>query len=239
MKIVSFKICPFVQRVTALMETKGVNYEVEYIDLSNKPQWFLDISPNAQVPILITDNDHVLFESDAIVEYLDEVIGEPLSASNPIEKAKQRAWSYLASKHYLVQCSAQCSSDAQTLQEHAVKLKTAAAKINTQLGEQPFLGGKAMGMVDIAWLTLLHRAEIITRFSGYDLFEGLPRVQQWQAAVMNTGIPQASVSEDFEDRFKSFYLSESTYLGRKAMEKSAISCAGKSDSTVANLSCCT
>ena len=43
MKIVSFKICPFVQRVTALLETKGVDYEIEYIDLSNKPQWFVTV----------------------------------------------------------------------------------------------------------------------------------------------------------------------------------------------------
>ena len=74
MKIMSFKICPFVQRVTALLELKGADYDIEYINLSNKPQWFLDASPNGQVPILITDNGRVLFESDAIVEYIDEAI---------------------------------------------------------------------------------------------------------------------------------------------------------------------
>ena len=66
MKIVSFKTCPFVQRVTALLEAKHVPYDVEYIDLSKKPTWFLEASPNGQVPILITDDDEVLFESDAI-----------------------------------------------------------------------------------------------------------------------------------------------------------------------------
>jgi glutathione S-transferase len=45
-KVVSFKICPFVQRVTALLEAKNIPYQVEYISLSDKPQWFLDISPN-------------------------------------------------------------------------------------------------------------------------------------------------------------------------------------------------
>ena len=68
MKIFSFKICPFVQRVTATLETKSIDYEIEYISLRNKPQWFLDASPNGQVPILITDDNQVLFESDAIVE---------------------------------------------------------------------------------------------------------------------------------------------------------------------------
>ena len=55
MKIVSFKICPFVQRVTALLEAKGAGYDVEHIDISNKPRWFLNISPNGQVPVLMTD----------------------------------------------------------------------------------------------------------------------------------------------------------------------------------------
>jgi glutathione S-transferase len=41
MKVISFKICPFVQRVTALLEAKNIAYEIEYISLSNKPQWFL------------------------------------------------------------------------------------------------------------------------------------------------------------------------------------------------------
>lgn len=33
LKVISFKNCPFVQRVMALLEMKGVPYEVEYIEL--------------------------------------------------------------------------------------------------------------------------------------------------------------------------------------------------------------
>jgi glutathione S-transferase len=36
MKIVSFKICPFVQRVTALLEAKNIEYKVEFISLRDK-----------------------------------------------------------------------------------------------------------------------------------------------------------------------------------------------------------
>ena len=64
MKIVSFKICPFVQRVTALLEAKDIPYDLEFISLSNKPQWFLDISPNGQVPVLMTGDGKALFESE-------------------------------------------------------------------------------------------------------------------------------------------------------------------------------
>ena len=97
MKIVSFKICPFVQRVTALLEAKNVAYDIEYISLKNKPQWFLDVSPNAQVPLLITDEGTALFESDAIVEYIDEISAPLVPDITPEQRAVDRAWSYQAS----------------------------------------------------------------------------------------------------------------------------------------------
>ena len=238
MKIVSFKICPFVQRVTTLLERKGATYDVEYIDLSNKPQWFLKASPNGQVPILITSDGHVLFESDAIVEYIDEVVGEPISARDPVKKAQERAWSYLASKHYLVQCSTQRSSDEAVLSERSTKLNTAFAKIQSQLGAAPFIGGDTMGMVDIAWTTLLHRTEIIEQRSGYDFLKDFPQIKAWRASVMSTGIPVASVSEDFEDRFSAFYLADTTYLGQLAMAKTGVSCADECECKVEDMVCC-
>ena len=55
MKLVSFKICPYVQRIAAMLEAKDIAYDVEYISLDNSPDWFNEISPHAQVPVLITD----------------------------------------------------------------------------------------------------------------------------------------------------------------------------------------
>lgn len=238
MKIVSFKICPFVQRVTTLLETKSAIYDIEYIDLSHKPKWFMDISPNGQVPILITDDNAVLFESDAIVEYLEEVVTEPLLPADPVKKAQSRAWSYLASKHYLVQCSAQRSSNAALLEERAAKLSSAFAKISTQLGDSPFINGRSMGMVDVAWAPLLHRAAVIEDYSGYDFLTDFPRLKMWQKAILATDIPKRSVPEDFNARFTAFYLSESTYLGQLTREKRGQCCSGKCECTVEDLACC-
>lgn len=63
LKVISFNICPFVQRVTALLAAKGIDYEIENISLKDKPQWFLENSPNGQVPVLITETGQALFES--------------------------------------------------------------------------------------------------------------------------------------------------------------------------------
>ena len=178
-KVVSFRICPFVQRVTALLEAKGIEYEVDYISLSDKPKWFLDISPNGQVPVLILDNGTVLFESDAIVEYLEEAYPALQPELSLEQKARNRAWSYLASKHYLVQCSAQRSPDDETLRERSGKLAKAFDGIENQLGDSAFFESDTIGMVDIAWLPLLHRADIIWRRSCFDFIGGRPKLKAW------------------------------------------------------------
>ena len=213
MKIVSFKICPFVQRVTTLLEAKNISYEVEFISLSDKPQWFLDVSPNGQVPILITDNDITLFESDAIIEYLEEKYIPLQKKLTPEQKAINRAWSYLATKNYLVQCSAQRSSDKQSLIEKSKKLNKAFDTIEKEVGKFKYFNSDTIGMVDIAWLPILHRAKIIERESGYDFLKNRPNIKKWQSIMLKTGLAEKSVSKDFEEKFINFYLSDKTYLG--------------------------
>lgn len=231
MKIVSFKICPFVQRVTALLEAKKIPYEIEFISLSDKPQWFLDISPNGQVPVLITDGGQALFESDAIVEYLEEAYPPLQRNVSPEEKATNRAWSYLASKNYLVQCGAQRSADADILTERTSRLGKAFDRMEKQLGDTPYFSGNEIGMVDIAWLVLLHRACIIEQRSGYDFIGNRPKLKAWQDTLMRTGLPAKSVDKDFVEAFSDFYLSDQTYLGRgAAVADSAISNSSPTDS---------
>lgn len=231
LKIVSFKICPFVQRVTGLLEAKGIPYEIEYISLKDKPGWFLEISPNGQVPLLITESGQALFESDAIVEYIEEVT-VPLEADvTPEQRAMDRAWSYMAAKNYLVQCSTMRSADENTLEERSAKLRKIFHKAEWQLADGPYFKGEQLSNVDIAWLPLLHRAHIVKQHSGYDFLEGLPKMQAWQQALMETDLPAKSVSEDFVERFSDFYLSNATYLGCGHKSKGG-------DQACASGSCC-
>lgn len=231
-KVISFTICPFVQRVTALLEALDVAYEIEYISLQNKPQWFLDISPNGQVPVLVTETGNALFESDAIVEYIDQVYGPLESQVMPEERALDRAWSYLAAKNYLAQCSAMRAENKAAFAERSQNLSSIFAKVESQLGGDGFFKGNALGHMDIAWLPLLHRADIIRRYTGFDFLADFPRVRQWQQGLLSTGIHTRSVSEDFEQRFTNFYLSQSTYLG------SGQDCSNDLDQRCASGGCC-
>ncbi|RZA16824.1 MAG: glutathione S-transferase family protein [Proteobacteria bacterium] len=89
--LISFDICPYVQRAMILLNEKNADFRTTYIDLAAKPDWFLKISPLGKVPVLVVD-ETVLFESAVICEYIDETQGEILHPADPLERAKHRAW---------------------------------------------------------------------------------------------------------------------------------------------------
>src|SRR5690348_14843090 len=90
--LVSFKTCPWVQRAAIVLREKRVAFEFRHIDPDNRPDWFLAISPHKKVPVLRIDDRDSLFESNAIAEYLDETIAPRLHPENPLERARNRAW---------------------------------------------------------------------------------------------------------------------------------------------------
>ena len=71
LKLISHKLCPYVQRAVIALTEKGVPFERIDIDLANKPDWFLKISPLGKTPVLVV-GDKAIFESAVILEYLEE-----------------------------------------------------------------------------------------------------------------------------------------------------------------------
>jgi glutathione S-transferase len=70
LELISFDICPYVERSRIALEHKGVEYDYTEIDLSDKPDWFLEISPRGKVPVLTVD-DEPIFESNVINELIE------------------------------------------------------------------------------------------------------------------------------------------------------------------------
>ena len=90
-QLISHYLCPYVQRAAISFAEKGVPFERTYIDLSNKPDWFGQISPLGKVPVL-KSADHAIFESAVILEYLEDTLPNPLHPADPLERARHRAW---------------------------------------------------------------------------------------------------------------------------------------------------
>ncbi|MEQ9574512.1 MAG: glutathione S-transferase N-terminal domain-containing protein, partial [Rhodospirillales bacterium] len=47
--LISAITCPWVQRAVIMLRAKGVDFDVTYINLREKPDWFLEISPHGKV----------------------------------------------------------------------------------------------------------------------------------------------------------------------------------------------
>src|SRR5262249_9113607 len=91
LKLVSHKLCPYVQRAVIALTEKGVPFERIDIDLANKPDWFLPISPLGKTPVLLVA-DHMFIESAVILEYREERQPTPLHPANALHRAEHRAF---------------------------------------------------------------------------------------------------------------------------------------------------
>lgn len=81
LRLVSHPLCPYVQRAAIALAEKGVPYERIDVDLANKPDWFLEISPLGKTPVLDAGG-RAIFESAVILEYLEDTRPNPLHPSD-------------------------------------------------------------------------------------------------------------------------------------------------------------
>src|SRR3712207_66667 len=103
--------CPYARRTRIVLYEKGIDFEVREVDLGNKSEEFLSVSPYGKVPVLAV-NGISLYESNVVNEYLDEIHETPrLMPRNPELRALARSWmafrseehtSELQSRQYLV-----------------------------------------------------------------------------------------------------------------------------------------
>src|SRR4051794_28326141 len=91
LKLISHKLCPYVQRAVIALTEKSVPFDRIDIDLANKPCWFLGISPLGKTPVLQV-GDTPIFESAVILEYLEETQPKPLHPAEALRRAEHRGW---------------------------------------------------------------------------------------------------------------------------------------------------
>ena len=80
--LISHTLCPYVQRAVIALTEKGVPFERIDVDLANKPDWFLKISPLGKTPVLLV-GDTAIFESAVILEYLEDTQAPAAASGRP------------------------------------------------------------------------------------------------------------------------------------------------------------
>ena len=85
--------CLFCERCRISLLEKKISFEEITVDVRNKPDWFLALSPSGKVPVLKRD-DCTVFDSVVINEYLDEAFPEiPLRGYDlPGTVARVHSW---------------------------------------------------------------------------------------------------------------------------------------------------
>ena len=186
-KLVSFNLCPYVQRAVTVLNEKGVDYDIQYIDLSNKPDWFLELSPTGKVPVLQLDGDDlgspVLFESGVICEFLDESHAPQLLPTTPLDRARDRMWAEYVGNLYGYVYRMQMSPDEKTVHNALAELRTQLVRVEDEI-TGPLFHGDALSMTDVYAASALMRLMWVERLAGLDAFEGLPKIAAWRDALL-------------------------------------------------------
>lgn len=90
MTLYSEDICPLSHRVRIVLEEKSITADIINVDKNNLPEDLIDLNPYSSVPTLV-DRDLVLYNSQIIVEYLDERYPHPpLMPVDPVSRARSR-----------------------------------------------------------------------------------------------------------------------------------------------------
>ncbi|RDD63494.1 glutathione S-transferase family protein [Ferruginivarius sediminum] len=211
LELVSFHLCPYVQRSIIVLLEKDIAHKRTYIDLSNKPHWFLEISPLGKVPVLRVD-DEVLFESAVICEYLDEVTPDSLLPVEPIAKAKQRAWIEFGSSLLNEIAKFYSAPDAETFEERRAEIARRFARLETVLGDGPFFDGERFSMVDAVFGPVFRYFDAFETAGDLGFFQDTPKVQAWRRTLAGHPSVRDAVVADFPERLLTFLKKRPSHL---------------------------
>jgi len=213
LELVSFALCPFVHRSTTMLHEKGVPFELKYIDLKNKPDWFLAISPRGKVPVLVADGTPI-FESAVINEFIDETHPPRLLPDDPLERARQRAWIEVANDLFAAQYKVGAAATKEEL-DAALTLVDGVLSRFEDAVKGPLFAGERFGIVDAAVAPALHRFVLLEAHSGRHFLAKHPKVDAWARRLATRPSVQKGVLPEFEAMFTRLLRERGGYLARE------------------------
>jgi len=197
------------------MRAKKVEFEVTYVNLREKPDWFLEISPHGKVPVLKVD-DEILFESNAIAEFLDETVPPRLHPADPIARARNRAWTDFVPDFSKALNGIGYATSREAMEEGLAKAPKAVARLEEALAKRgndgPYFNGDKLSLVDAAYAPFLQRFALIEDVLQTGLLKDFPRVQAWSDALLANETVTGAVPDNFPEEFRGNHERRGTYV---------------------------
>ncbi len=214
MKLVCFKTCPFAHKALTLIKMKDIDCQIEFIEKENKPDWFLKLSPEGKVPLLVLDESKgkVIFESDAILEYLEEEFTPKVMQGDTFERARARALNYLVSSFFPVFFKIFEATNEEKLQNTLNTLIENLAKVEPMLNANTkYSAGDSLSFSDVALFVILSRVDILERRFNCKITQDLSNINKLKQNLLNTKLVETLV-EDFEELFIAKYKKDNSFI---------------------------
>ncbi len=199
------------QRAVVLLNEKRVEYDVTYIDLKDKPEWFLKISPLGKVPVLKV-GESVLFESAVICEYLDEVHPPTLHPADPLQKAFNRAWAEFSSELFGVLHRLYLAGDEAEFDQRRTDAQEKLRRLEEALADGPFFNGSSFALIDAAVAPAFTRIALLEAIRPMGLLDRFPKVQRWSEVLLARESVAHSVVSEFPDLFREYLAANGSCL---------------------------
>src|SRR3712207_142494 len=165
-----------------VLHEKRVDFEVHEVDLNNKSEEFLAVSPTGKVPVVIVDGDS-LYESNVVNQYLDEVTDEPkLMPEDPKRRAYARIWMAFADTDFfpavfVASVGRTRGFSEEQISEALERLRAALQKLEERLKDRDYLADE-FSLADIAHAGNFVRVRELEERGEVSLAE-YPNVAAW------------------------------------------------------------
>lgn len=212
MRLISHNLCPYVQRAVIVMLEAGVPFERVDIDLSNKPEWFLEISPLGKTPVLDLGGT-VLFESQVIAEYLYETRARQIHPTDPQERARQRSWIEFGSNTLNAIAGLYNAADEVAFEAKRREISTKLERLEAEI-TGPYFEGESFRLIDGVWATVMRYFDVMEESLPLELADGLPRFAAWRKLIMLRPSVRAAVSDQYPEMLRSFLHRRGSYISQ-------------------------
>ncbi|UPJ55533.1 glutathione S-transferase family protein [Bradyrhizobium sp. 192] len=216
LKLISHKLCPYVQRAVIALKEKGVPFERIDIDLADKPDWFLKLSPLGKVPVLVVTTDEgevALFESNVICEYIEETqVGLVLHPADALTRAQHRAWMEFGSVILGDLWGLETTTDPATFESKRQALAAKFARVEGALGAGPYFAGDKFSLVDAVFAPIFRYFDVFDELTELGVFKDVPKVQAWRVALSKRQSVRTVVGADYPQLLRAFLVRHDAHL---------------------------
>jgi RNA polymerase-associated protein len=156
MTLFSGDTCSYCHRVRIVLAEKGINYELQNVNPKDTPDDLKDLNPYNEVPTLV-DRELVLYESNVIMEYLDERFPHPpLMPVDPVSRAQLRLMLYRIERDWY-SLAKQLKDKTKASDTVRKELRDSLTSVSPIFEQKPFFMSDEFSLMDCAIAPLLWR----------------------------------------------------------------------------------